>query len=304
MNKPRNNKRSINGILLLDKPEGMTSNAALQVVKRLYNANKAGHTGSLDPLASGMLPICFGEATKFSQFLLEADKYYQVTAKLGVKTSTGDREGETIQIRAIPVITSENLQALFTQFTGVISQIPSMYSAIKHNGQPLYKFARQGIDIPREPRQVTIYELKLIEHGPDYFSFEVRSSKGTYIRTLVEDMGEVLGCGAHVSVLRRLSAGSYQPEQMHLLSHIEALQSTEPQVLDSYLLPVDSSISGWTQLSLSEAAIYYLKQGQPVIIPHAPTEGWVRLSHKNGGFVGVGEILKDGRVAPRRLVQN
>lgn len=305
MNKPRNNKRFVNGILLLDKPEGMTSNAALQIVKRLYEANKAGHTGSLDPLASGMLPICFGEATKFSQFLLEADKYYRVTAKLGIKTTTGDREGEVVSQRTIPAITQDLLNSLFTQFTGTIEQVPSMYSAIKHNGQPLYKLARQGIEIPRESRQVLIHELLLLEAGADYFNFEVRCSKGTYIRTLVEDMGETLSCGAHVTQLRRLRAGPYQPEQMQSLSHLEQLQQTQSkELLDSYLLPVDSSIATWPLLPLSEAAIYYLKQGQPVIIPHAPADGWVRLSHKNGGFIGVGEILKDGRVAPRRLVQN
>lgn len=305
MNKPRNNKRFVNGILLLDKPEGMTSNAALQIVKRLFEANKAGHTGSLDPLASGMLPICFGEATKFSQFLLEADKYYRVTAKLGIRTTTGDREGEVMSQRPIPAITENLLHSLFNQFTGSIEQVPSMYSAIKHNGQPLYKLARQGIEIPRESRQVMIHELILLEAGSDYFSFEVRASKGTYIRTLVEDMGEALGCGAHVNKLRRLSAGPYQPEQMQTLAHLEQLQQTQSkELMDSYLLPVDSSIATWPLLPLSEAAIYYLKQGQPVIIPHAPTDGWVRLSHKNGGFIGVGEILKDGRVAPRRLVQN
>jgi tRNA pseudouridine55 synthase len=305
MTRLRSNQRAIHGILLLDKPIGMTSNAALQIVKKLYNAKKAGHTGSLDPLASGMLPICFGEATKFSQYLLEADKFYRVNAKLGIKTATGDREGEILDQRPVPPLTSEQLSALFAKFTGSIEQIPSMYSALKHNGQPLYKLARQGIEVAREPRQVNIHAMHLLEQGEDYFCFDVHCSKGTYIRTLVEDMGETLGCGAHVAELRRLSAGPYQPDEMKTLPHLEELQQTAAiEQLDSYLLPVDSSLNGWPLLPLSEAAIYYLKQGQPIIVPHAPTQGWVRLSHKNGSFIGVGEILKDGRVAPRRLVQH
>jgi len=303
--KSRNQGRAVNGILLLDKPEGMTSNAALQTIKRLYTARKAGHTGSLDPLASGMLPICFGEATKFSQFLLEADKHYQVTASLGIKTATGDREGEIIEQKDVPVISEEILNNLCAKFLGPINQIPSMFSAIKHNGQPLYKLARQGIEVERKQRQVTIHSIKLLGHTENSFSFEVHCSKGTYVRTLVEDMGEVLGCGAHVAVLRRLGAASYQASQMKTLAQLEELaQANEKTEMDSYLLPVDSSINTWPELSVSEAAIYYLKQGQAVIAPEAPDSGWVRLKRKNGDFFGVGEILESGWVTPRRLVQN
>lgn len=305
MSKSRTRGRPLDGILLLDKPKGITSNAALQVVKRFYDARKAGHTGSLDPLASGMLPICFGEATKFSQFLLESDKCYEVTAKLGIKTTTGDAEGEVISERPVPNITQEILEQLFVQFTGKIQQIPSMYSAIKQNGQPLYKLARQGLEVPREPREIQIYSIHYLSHDSNSFSFTVHCSKGTYVRTLVEDMGETLACDGHVQALRRLTVGPYQVDQMQTLAHLDELAGNQGrEIMDSYLLPVDSAIQGWPELTMSEAAIYYLKQGQPVIAPYAPTSGWVRISRKNGGFLGVGEILDDGRVAPRRLVQN
>lgn len=304
MSKSRTKGRPLDGILLLDKPKGITSNAALQVVKRLYNARKAGHTGSLDPLASGMLPICFGEATKFSQFLLESDKCYEVTAKLGIKTTTGDAEGEVISEKPVPNITREILEQLFLQFTGPIQQIPSMYSAIKQNGQPLYKLARQGLEVTREPRDIQIHGIHYLSHDLTSFSFTVHCSKGTYVRTLVEDMGEALGCGGHVQELRRLTVGPYQMEHMQTLAHLDELAGNQArEIMDSYLLPVDSAIQGWPELVMSEAAIYYLKQGQPVIAPYAPTSGWVRISRKNGGFLGVGEILEDGRLAPRRLVQ-
>jgi len=300
----KNKGRPIDGILLLDKPTGLTSNAALQIVKRLYDARKAGHTGSLDPLASGMLPLCFGEATKFSQFLLEADKRYRVTAKLGIKTTTGDAEGEAIAEKPVPAISEEILQSLFEKFTGKIQQIPSMYSAIKQNGQPLYKLARQGIEVPREPRHIEIFSIEYLSHDESSFSFIAHCSKGTYVRTLVEDMGEMLGCGAHVQALYRLSVGPYTAEKMHTLSELEKLaENKQYETMDSYLLPVDSAIEHWPVLAVSEAAMYYLKQGQPIIVPYAPTSGWVRLTHKNGSFLGVGEIMDDGKVAPRRLVQ-
>lgn len=304
MTKLRTKGRRIDGILLLDKPKGITSNAALQRVKNLYTARKAGHTGSLDPLASGMLPICLGEATKFSQFLLEADKHYHVVAKLGVKTTTGDGEGEIIAQRAVPSITPEMLTELFAKFTGAISQVPSMFSAIKQNGQPLYKLARQGIEVAREARVIHIHALNYIALDQDLLTFNVHCSKGAYVRTLVEDMGEALGCGAHVQELCRVGVGSYEGQQMVSLSELEALaQQGNNAVLDAYLLPIDSAIQAWPELEISEAAVYYLKRGQPVILPYAPTSGWIRLRRKNGSFLGVGEIMDDGRVAPERLVQ-
>lgn len=304
INRSRQKGRVLDGILLLDKPKGITSNAALQTVKRLYNARKAGHTGSLDPLASGMLPICFGEATKFSQFLLEADKQYLVTAKLGVRTTTGDAEGEVVSEKAVPTLTEQQIQKLFTRFTGVIAQIPSMFSAIKQNGQPLYKLARQGIEVEREARHITVYGFEYLSHQADQITFTVHCSKGTYVRTLVEDMGEALGCGAHVQELRRLTVGTYKAEQMQDLGKLQELSGQQDfATMDSFLLSVDSAIERWPALALSEAAVYYLKQGQPIIVPYAPTSGWVRLTRKEGGFLGVGEILDDGKVAPRRLIQ-
>lgn len=303
MKQGRPKLRDVNGILLLDKPTGITSNAALQKVKRCYAAQKAGHTGSLDPLASGMLPLCFGEATKFSQFLLEADKVYRVIAKLGIKTATGDAEGEIIQQRDVPVLDEPTILAVLREFQGPIEQIPSMYSAIKHQGQPLYKLARQGIEIERKSRLVQIFKMDLLARDADTFTVEVHCSKGTYIRTLVEDIGERLGCGAHVIGLKRLTVGPYAADRMVSLAALEELaQRQDYKTLDSYLLPLDTTVANWQEVRLSEATAYYLRQGQPVIVPYAPAAGWVRLVANNGRFLGVGEIIDDGRVAPRRLL--
>lgn len=293
---------SINGIVLLDKPIHLTSNAALQKVKRIYNARKAGHTGSLDPLASGMLPICFGEATKFSQFLLEADKVYRVTARLGIRTATGDAEGEVLLERPVQV-TPEQLTAVLAKFRGEVSQIPSMYSALKHQGRPLYELARQGIEVERKARTVKVERLELIQFTGNDFSFEVHCSKGTYIRTLVEDIGEALGCGAYVTELRRIQVLPYQTDQMVTLPQLEELRDQQSDSLMNYLLPLESLITHAQEINLSEAAAFYLKRGQPVIVPYAPNAGLVKLKLKNGEFFGMGEIMHDGRVAPRRLVK-
>lgn len=304
MSRRQKRGRDVTGILLLDKSTGKTSNAALQEVKRLFGARKAGHTGSLDPLASGLLPICFGEATKFSRFLLEADKHYRVTGKLGVKTASGDAEGEVIETRPVPALSEAVLAPVLAQFTGPIEQVPSMYSAIKHQGQPLYKLAHQGLEVERQPRSVTIHELTLLRIEGDELELDIRCSKGTYVRTLVEDIGEALGCGAHVIELRRLGAGPYEGQAMYTLEQLQTtVLESGMEGIDALLLPVDSSTGHWPELRLSEAAAYYLRQGQPVIVPRAPTEGWVRLYEEKEGFMGVGEILDDGRVAPRRLVQ-
>ncbi len=303
MNRNSSQNRPVAGILLLDKPKGITSNQALQRVKKLYRARKAGHTGSLDPLATGMLPLCFGEATKFSQFLLEADKIYEVTAKLGIKTTTGDAEGEILAEKPVPPLNKEKLDELIQSFVGRIQQIPSMYSAIKQQGQSLYKLARQGIEVERKPRDIHIYSIDYLSHDKDTFSIKVHCSKGTYVRTLIEDMGEKLGCGAHVQDLRRLGVGPYAAQKMHTLEHLEELaQHGDYTAMDACLLSTDSAIQNWPEVFLSEAAIYYLKQGQAIIIPYAPTSGWLRMKRKNGEFFGVGEILSDGKIAPRRLV--
>lgn len=301
--KQRHKGRPVSGIFLLDKPEGMSSNAGLQLVKKYFSAKKAGHTGSLDPLASGMLPICLGEATKFSQFLLEADKDYLVEACLGIKTSTGDTEGEIIAQREVQAITAEKIEKVLRHFRGNIRQIPSMYSAIKHNGKPMYYYARQGIDIERKSREVTIYALELLSVNHNYMTLEVKCSKGTYIRTLIEDIGEELACGAHVTSLRRTTVGPYPQDKMMTLEELSQLSlKLDPLSLDQYLLPVDSSLSDWPEIHLSDLTAFYLRQGQPVIVPRAPSEGWVKLIMSNNKFIGVGEILEDGRVAPRRLI--
>lgn len=296
----RRRGRDVNGILLLDKPIGLSSNQALTQAKILFNAKKAGHTGSLDPLASGMLPICFGEATKFSQFLLEADKEYLVDAKLGIRTTTGDAEGEIISTKPVS-FTALQLERVLESFRGEIQQIPSMYSAIKFQGKPLYAYARQGIEIERPSRTVTIKELILLHATDDTLTIRVRCTKGTYIRTLVEDIGEVLGFGAHVSSLRRTYVEPYITAQMTSLEELRHVKENNIDELDTLLRPIDSALSDWPEIRLSSSVAYYLKQGQPVIVPRAPTSGWVRLFVDDDSFMGVGEVLDDGRVAPRRL---
>lgn len=300
----RRHGRDVHGILLLDKPIGISSNDALQTVKRLYRARKAGHTGSLDRLASGLLPICLGEATKLSAFLLNADKHYRSTFQLGARTRTGDREGEVVEARPVPELTDAEVRAALARFTGEIEQVPPMHSAIKRGGRPLYELAHQGIEVEREPRPVTVYSFELLARGPDTLEVDVRCSKGTYIRTLAEDVGEALGCGAHVAELRRLGAGPYEEPEMVGLEALEALaDSGGPGALDGLLHPPESALAQWPEVRLSGDLAFYVRQGQPVIVPRAPTSGWVRLHAGEGGFMGVGEVLDDGRIAPRRLIQ-
>ncbi|HKI75548.1 MAG TPA: tRNA pseudouridine(55) synthase TruB [Pseudomonadales bacterium] len=303
----RGKGREVNGILILDKPAGITSNAALQQAKRLYSAAKAGHTGSLDPIATGVLPLCFGEATKFSQFLLEADKRYRATVKLGVATASGDADGEILTTAPVPALSESALESMLDGFRGVIEQTPSMYSAIKIDGQPLYKLARQGLEVERKSREVTIYELILHGFTVDELDLEIACSKGTYIRSMAEDMGRVLGCGAHVSRLRRTASGPFEIGRAHTLDALRELKATgDFPALDAVLEPASSAVQHWPEVKLTELTASYLKQGQAVQIPHAPTAGWVRIFSESGetgtDFLGVGEILEDGRVAPRRLV--
>ena len=294
--------RNVQGIVLLDKPVGLSSNEALQAVKRIFNARKAGHTGSLDKLASGLLPICLGEATKISSFLLNADKHYQATFKLGVKTTTGDAEGEVLQTRSTAGIDRARIARVLSGFIGEIEQIPPMHSAIKYKGKPLYKLAHQGIEVERQPRRVTIHSLELLDFEGDELRVEVRCSKGTYIRTLAEDVGEILGCGAHVSQLRRIGAGPYENQKTWSLDELRELAAQGDQALDAALLAIESAVEHWPSVRLTDDVAYYVKQGQPVLVPHAPTRGWVRLSAASLGFLGVGEVLDDGRIAPRRLI--
>jgi len=297
--------RNISGILLLDKPAGITSNTALQIVKRLFDACKAGHTGSLDPLATGVLPLCFGEATKFSQFLLDADKRYQATFQLGVITDSGDADGKVLETRPVPEISDAKLESVLENYRGEISQVPSMFSALKVNGQPLYKLARQGIEIERKSRQVTIHELDVLERQQEQIKVDVHCTKGTYVRTLAEDIGLELGCGAHVVELRRLAAGPYTVDESVSMEELEALAEDKAQ-LDVKLQPVSSVVKDWPQVELTEITASYIRQGQPVQIANAPTEGWVSIFSEsddpNEEFIGIGEVTDDGRIAPRRLV--
>lgn len=296
----RRSGRDINGILLLDKPLHSSSNQALTEVKKLFNAKKAGHTGSLDPLATGMLPICFGEATKFSQFLLEADKEYLVEAQLGIRTTTGDKEGPIIAQKDVTVSLAE-LEDVLNLFKGEIQQIPSMFSALKHQGKPLYSYARQGIEIERPARKVIIQALELTYFAEDIFKIRVKCSKGTYIRTLVEDIGEKLHCGAHVTSLKRTFVSPYDTAKM---SSIDELVTLSTQERDQLLISIDSALMSWPKIELAPATHFYIKQGQPVIVAHAPVSGCVRLYNQEGHFLGIGEILDDGRVAPKRLIAN
>lgn len=298
--------RPIDGILVLDKPAGITSNGALQRAKRLFDAAKAGHTGSLDPMATGVLPLCFGEATKFSQFLLDADKRYLARIRLGVTTASGDADGDVLETKPVPALTDEAIEAALAGFRGEIEQTPSMYSAVKVDGQPLYKLARQGIEIERKSRRVTIHELKLEAFGESELSLEIACSKGTYIRSIAEDLGKVLGCGAHVSGLRRLASGPYSLDDAVTLDEVENLKENKGlEAIDSLLMPAATAVEDWPSVELPEITAEYLLQGQPVQISRAPTEGWVRIfseSRDAPEFLGVGEILEDGRVAPRRLI--
>lgn len=303
----RRNKRgrAVHGILLLDKPGGMTSNRALQRVKRLFDASRAGHTGSLDPLATGLLPICLGEATKVSAFLLEADKQYRFTARLGETTDSGDADGELLATSTIEGIDSARIEAALDGLRGEIEQLPPMHSALKHAGRPLYEYARRGINIERSPRPTVIHRLELLAFDGRDAQFEVRCSKGTYVRTLAEDLGAALGCGAHVTVLRRTGAGPFGDDALITLAELEADSAGAeggPGRLDRHLLPVDSALQAWPRLDLGPDLAGFVRQGQAVQVPRAPTAGLVRLYGRDDGFFGMGRITSDGRVAPQRLM--
>lgn len=309
MSRPRRRGRDVHGVLLLDKQQGASSNDVLQKVKRLYNANRAGHTGALDPLATGMLPICLGEATKFSQYLLDSDKRYRVIARLGQRTDTSDADGQVVEERPVN-FTAPELASALESFRGNTQQIPSMYSALKYQGKKLYEYARQGIEVPREARPITVYELLFIRHEGDELELEIHCSKGTYIRTIIDDLGEKLGCGAHVIYLRRLAVSRYPIERMVTLEQLQALvQQAEQQdvpaaeLLDPLLMPMDSPASDFPVVNIPNVVAAYFKNGQPVRASTTPAEGLVRVTEgEEGKFIGMGEIDDQGRVAPRRLV--
>ena len=298
--------RTISGILVLDKPLGESSNRSLQIAKRLYGAAKAGHTGALDPLATGVLPLCFGEATKFSQYLLDADKGYDSTFTLGMTTDTADAEGKTLAVVDASGVTENDINDALAAFRGELDQVPPMYSAIKQNGQPLYKLARQGLEVERKARRVVIKTLELRAFRPGEqaeIDVSIECSKGTYVRTLAEDIGKALGCGAHVSALRRTRSGPFTLADSVAPTTLEALKDNEQVAeMDQLLLPADAALGTLPLVTLSESAGFYLQQGQPVLVPNAPCSGMVRVALPDGEFLGVAEILDDGRVAPRRLV--
>jgi tRNA pseudouridine55 synthase len=309
MSRPRRRGRDIHGVLLLDKSLGLSSNDALQKVNRLYNANRAGHTGALDPLATGMLPLCLGEATKFSRFLLDSDKRYRVIARMGQRTDTSDAEGQIISERPVTFSAAE-LENALESFRGETQQIPSMYSALKYQGRKLYEYAREGIEVPRESRSITVYELQFIRWEGNEVELEIHCSKGTYIRTIVDDLGEKLGCGAHVTFLRRLQVATYPFERMVTMEQLHALvaqaeaEGIEPRLLlDPLLLPMDSPCEDFPEVNLLPVVAGYVKQGQPVQASGAPLSGLVRMTEgEERKFIGVGEIDDQGRVAPKRLV--
>ncbi len=305
----RRKGRPIDGVILLDKPTGISSNDALQKVKRIYFAEKAGHTGALDPLATGMLPICLGEATKFSQFLLDSDKRYRVIAKLGERTNTSDSDGEVVETRPVDADLTK-LEACIDKFRGESDQIPSMFSALKYQGKPLYEYARQGIEVPRESRKITVYEIILHRFEGDEVEMEVHCSKGTYIRTIVDDLGEMLGCGAHVTMLRRTAVAKYPYEKMVTLEQLNELleqahreEKAPRELLDPLLMPMDTAVEDLPEVNLIPDLANMVQHGQPVQVFGAPTEGPVRLTMgEEKLFIGVGEMNDDGKIAPKRLV--
>ena len=303
MSRPRKKGRDVHGVFLLDKPQGVSSNDIMQKVKRLFKANKAGHTGALDPLATGMLPICLGEATKFSQFLLDSDKRYVVTAKLGERTDTSDAEGQVVQSREVNVAEADILAAL-SAFRGEILQVPTMFSALKHNGKPLYEYARAGITVEREARPITIFEIKFIDYQAPFLTLEVHCSKGTYIRTLVDDLGEALGCGAHVTMLRRLAVADYPIEEMMPIEDLALLADSFPNSeLDRLLLPMDTAVASLPQLNLTAEQTKAVRFGQRVKFENPQAlSGLVRLFSENGQFLGIAEITAGNIIRPNRMV--
>jgi len=309
MSRPRRRGRDVHGVFLLDKHQGASSNDVLQKVKRLFNANKAGHTGALDPLATGMLPICLGEATKFSQYLLDSDKRYRVIARLGERTDTSDADGNVVERRAVN-ITQTALDEALQSFRGDTLQVPTMFSALKYQGRKLYEYAREGVTVPREARPITVFELQFIRWEGNELELEIHVSKGTYIRTIIDDLGEKLGCGAHVIMLRRLQVARYPIARMITLEQLQALaaevtasETPDYAALDALLLPMDSPAEAFPVVNLPVATAAFFRQGMPVQAADAPAGGLVRVTEgSEQKFIGMAEIAADGRVAPRRLV--
>ena len=300
----RSSGRVIDGVIVLDKPLGWTSNHAVQRIKRLFHARKVGHTGTLDQRATGVLPLCFGEATKFSQFSLNANKTYEVAVQLGISTDTGDADGVVTAENPVPELNRDAIESVLDSFRGEIDQVPSMYSAIKHDGQRLYKLARQGIEVERAARRITIHRNELQQFDGSSLELLVECTKGTYIRTLVADIGDALGCGAHVSKLDRHQVGHFTKEECVTFKQLQ--EARENDLLETFLRPVSSMVEGWLDIKLPRPTAYLVRQGQAVSVPPcSPTRGWVKLLEERADgeftFLGIGEI-ENGRIAPRRLV--
>ncbi|MEQ1117941.1 tRNA pseudouridine(55) synthase TruB [Acinetobacter junii] len=289
--------RHLSGVFLLNKPLGLSSNSALQKVRRLFNAQKAGHTGALDPLATGLLPICLGEATKFSHYLLDSTKRYQTTVKLGETTATGDVEGEVLQQRAVPQLTEETIEQVLTKFRGDIQQVPPMYSALKREGRPLYELARQGIEIEREARPVTIYELRLVSFTEDSLTLDVTCSKGTYIRVLGEDIGEALGCGGHLTKLHRVQTGHFEINPDYTIEYLESLTLEQR---DALLLPVYAPVEHFPKVQLPEGREKYFCNGQESNIEHEAAAEVLVFDGER--CLGLAEITDKKRLVPKRLL--
>jgi tRNA pseudouridine55 synthase len=296
----RRPKKNISGVLLLDKPLGYSSNQALQKIKLLYQAAKAGHTGTLDPLATGLLPLCFGEATKFAHFLTDADKVYIATVKFGITTNTGDAEGQVLSVKDVN-ISKMQLEQVCSQFLGVISQVPPMYSALKHEGKAMYEYARAGVEIERASRAVTIHNIEINAFDRDVATITVKCSKGTYIRTLAEDIGAQIGCGAHLIGLRRTATANYHINQAITIEQFEAMSEAQRALL---LMPADSAIADLPAITLDVDSAFYLQQGQAILHSGNIPEGLIRLYNEQGEFLGLGEQQSDGKIAPKRLIVN
>jgi tRNA pseudouridine55 synthase len=302
MSDPFDPSRELRGIVLLDKPAGMTSNRALQRVKRLCGARKAGHTGSLDPLATGMLPVCVGAATKLSQYLLDARKVYRVTGMLGIATDSGDADGAVIERREQMAIAEAQLAGVLERFVGPISQLPPMYSALKHQGRRLYELARAGTEVERKPRTVTIHELHLDAFEWPWISLTVACSKGTYVRTLLTDIAGAIGTVGHVTALRRLSVGPFSEEQMCTLEQLEAARDNGPEALGALVLPAEAALPDWAAVDPGAERVARLRQGARVRAEPDWPAGLVRLETAGAGFFGIGEVLASGELVPRRLL--
>jgi tRNA pseudouridine55 synthase len=300
---PRNSRdyRDVDGILLLDKPKGLSSNQALQQVRKLYAARKAGHCGSLDPLATGVLPICLGEATKFSSYLLGANKAYRASCRLGQTTSSGDAEGEILET-AVVAVEQARIEQVLAQFIGEIEQIPPMYSALKHQGKRLYQLARAGQEVERAPRAVTIFHLDLLGFDGEILDIDVSCSKGTYIRTLAEDIGKRLGCGAHISALHRSRVGAFDEREAVGMAQLQHRAAAGREALDGLLLPVCAALEQYPRLDLDAARSVDISHGRAVLVDTSVAPGLCRLHSPDGHFLGLGEVVENGQLKAKRLM--